>query len=305
MDKRLKILICLLLIPVGLVLLFYGGFAALLILNDGASYHGNEINVGPVDYNSVIAKAEKAGYEVSGPYTRLDKANLIEPGNVEVLEKRLKQDYKVSNVVLYYNKDTFLEFSKDNNNQTLVSLSNLSHLDTPDNFTSLQPSGFPDDSWMLKMLELSLGLNETGSRDFLERLKLEATKQQWTASLSTNKNVDFPTIYAYLNKSSTKTVINSGMWNNEDFFIDEKKIGGVDFVIPETTISTSHNSSKYSVDMSSSGFIRADISMHAGSAGEKIPEDEYRSIFKEIFENLGLPPEKVDDMEFEYIPSVW
>lgn len=45
--------------------------------------------------------------------------------------------------------------------------------------------------------------------------------------------------------------------------------------------------------------------MHAGSAGQKIPEDEYRSIFKEIFENLGLPPEKVDDMEFEYIPSVW
>lgn len=300
MDKRLKILICLLLIPVGLVLLFYGGFAALLILNDGAFYHGDEVNVGPIDYNSVIAKAEKVGYDVSGPYTRLDKANLIEPGNVEVLEKRLKQDYKVSSVALYYNKDTYLEFSKDDNNLTLVSISNLSHIDTPD------ISKFPDDSWMLKMLELSLELNETGSQDFLERLKLEATKQQWTGSLSTNENVDFPTIYAYLNKGSTKNIFDFGMFcKQEEFFRDGKQIGSVNFVIPGTTISTSHHFNKYSVDVSSSGFIRADISMHAGSAGEKIPEDEYRSIFKEIFENLGLPPEKVDDMEFEYIPSVW
>lgn len=226
MDKRLKILICLLLIPVGLVLLFYGGFAALLILNDGAFYHGDEVNVGPIDYNSVIAKAEKAGYDVSGPYTRLDKANLIEPGNVEVFEKRFKQDYKVSSVALYYNKDTYLKFSKDDNNLTLVSLSNLSHLDIPD------ISELPDDSWMLEMLELSLGLNDTGSRDFLERLKLEATKQQWTWSLSTNENVDFPTTYAYLNKGSTKNVDFGMFGKHEEFFRDEKQIGVVDFFYP-------------------------------------------------------------------------
>ena len=41
------------------------------------------------------------------------------------------------------------------------------------------------------------------------------------------------------------------------------------------------------------------------NAREKIPEEEYRRIFKDMFVNLGLPAEKVDEFEFEYVPSVW
>jgi hypothetical protein len=305
MDKRLKVLIYLLLLPICLVVLFYGGLFVLFITSDQASYHGGEVYVGPIDYNSLITKAEKAKYDVSGSYTRLDKTNLIEPGNIESLEKRFKRDYMVQRVELFYNEDTTLEFSKDENNRTVVTLINLSHSDDSGNFTSLQPSEFPDDSWMIKILGLSLGFNETCSREFLAKLKIEASHQQWTASLSTNKSVDFPTAYAYLNQSSTKTVIESGMWNEERFYKDEKEIGFVGFIIPETTISTRRSFNKYSVDVSSSGFTRADILMHSGSAGKEIPEEEYKAVFKEMFENLGLPPEKVDEIKFEYSPSAW
>jgi len=45
--------------------------------------------------------------------------------------------------------------------------------------------------------------------------------------------------------------------------------------------------------------------MHRASAGKKIPEEEYRAVFKEMFEKLGLPAKKVDELEFEYNPSVW
>ncbi len=38
---------------------------------------------------------------------------------------------------------------------------------------------------------------------------------------------------------------------------------------------------------------------------QEIPKEEYRIIFKEMFVNLGLPPEKVDEFEFNYVPSVW
>jgi len=31
---------------------------------------------------------------------------------------------------------------------------------------------------------------------------------------------------------------------------------------------------------------------------EEIPEEEYRRIFKDMFVNLGLPAEKVDEFEF-------
>jgi hypothetical protein len=45
--------------------------------------------------------------------------------------------------------------------------------------------------------------------------------------------------------------------------------------------------------------------MNRGSAGKKIPEAEYREVLREMFRNLGLPVEKVDEIDFNYSPSVW
>ena len=61
MSKSLKILKYLLLAIAGLaVLLFVGflGFLTLMTINDQASYCGDTVDVGPIDYNSVITKAE-------------------------------------------------------------------------------------------------------------------------------------------------------------------------------------------------------------------------------------------------------
>ena len=294
MNKTLKIILYILLIPVGLIVLLYGGFGLSLIALDQASYHGNDLYIGPIDYDSVLAKVEDSGYDIGGDA----KSNLIEPGSVEALEERFKDGYMVHRVALYYNENTYentyLEFCKYESPETVITLWNPNHSDVSD---------FPDDSWMLEMLGLSLGLNETGSREFLERLKLEVAKQY--VHISTNESVDFPAIYAYLNQSSTKTVVSSGMWNDEEFYRDGKKIGYIAYIIPEISVGTSHHFNRYTLHVSSSGSVRADISMHRASAGKKIPEEEYRAVFKEMFENLGLPAEKVDELEFEYNPSVW
>lgn len=167
------------------------------------------------------------------------------------------------------------------------------------------PSMFPDDSWMLKMLGMSLGLNETESGEFLEQLKNESPEQKGVASLTTKESVDFPAVYAYLNQSSTKTVTESDTWNEDKFYRNDQKLGCVGFVIPETTITRIHNSNKYNIYVSSSGFVRADIAMPIGSAGKEIPEEEYITVFREMFENLGLPAEKVDEIKLNYSPSIW
>jgi hypothetical protein len=308
MNKLLKILKYLLLISIGLTVLFCGSLFVLFMLiasSDQASYYGDMVDVGPIDYNSVVTKAEKAGYYLSGSYTRLDEANLIEPGNIESLEKRFKTGYGVSRVGLYYNLNTYLEFKKDENNQTLVTLFNYSHHDDTGDITPQLPSMFPDDSWMLKMLGMSLGLNETDSGKFLKKLKNEVPNQKGFVSLTTNESVDFPAVYAYLNQSSTKTAIGSDTWNEDKFYRNDKKTGYVGFVIPETTIIRMHNSNKYSIYVSSSGLLRADIAMPSGSAGKEIPEEEYRTVFREMFENLGLPTEKLDEIKLYYSPSIW
>lgn len=320
MNKTLKILayllliflIYLLLISTGLIVLFGEGLFLLFMSidnNDQASYHGDIVDIGPIDYNSVVVKAERAGYGLSGPYTRLDKANLIEPGDFEALEKRFKTDYRVSRVELYYNLNTYLEFKSDENNRTLVTLFNYSYHDNTGNITSQMPSMFPEDSWMLDMLGMSLGLNETDSGEFLKKLENEATYQKGFASLATNESVDFPAIYAYLNQSSTKTVTGSDTRNEDKyedkFYRNDKKIGCVGFVIPETTITRMNNSNKYSIYVSSSGLVRLDIMMPPGSAGKEIPEEEYRTVFGEMFESIGLPAEKVDKIELNYSASIW
>lgn len=304
MSKSLKILKYLLLVTTGLVVLFYVGFFGFFILmgiNDAASYYGGTVDVGPIDYNSIVIKAESTGYDLSGPYTRLDNANLIEPGNVESLKERFKTDYRVSRVALYYNLNTYLEFKKDENNQTLVTLFNYSHHNDAGDITPQMPSMFPNDPWMLKMLGMSLGLNETESEEFLEQLKNESPDQKGAVSLSTKENVDFPAVYAYLNQSKTTTFIGS----EDKFFRNDQKLGCIGFVIPETTITRKHNSNKYNIHVSSSGFISIDIDMPRGSAGEEIPEDEYRTVFREMFENIGLPSEKVDEIKLDYSPSIW
>jgi hypothetical protein len=38
---------------------------------------------------------------------------------------------------------------------------------------------------------------------------------------------------------------------------------------------------------------------------EEIPEDEYRGAFRQMFTDVGLPPEAVDGLTFEYTPTVW
>ena len=146
---------------------------------------------------------------------------------------------------------------------------------------------FPEDSWMLKMLGMSLGLNETKSGEFLKQLKNESPDQKGVVSLTTKENVDFPAVYTYLNQSSIKTVTGSDTWN-EDKFYRNGKIGCIQFVIPETTITRTHNSNKYNIYVSSSGFIRTDIDMTEiellPEAREIAPEQAIPTV---MYEDLG------------------
>lgn len=304
MSKSLKILEYLLLVTAGFAALFFVGFCGFLTLmsiNDQASYSGDTVDIGPIDYNSVITKAEKAGYGLSGPYTRMDKANLIEPGNIEFLEKRFKTGYKISRIALYYNLNTYLEFRKDEKNQTLVTLYNYSHHDNAGDITPQMPSMFPEDPWMLKMLGMGLGLNEIDSGEFLKKLKNEASNKKGFVSLTTKENVDFPAVYTYLNQSKKTTFIGT----EDKFYRNDTKLGCVGFVIPETIITRKYNSNKYNIYVNSTGIIRIDIMMPTGSAGKKIPEEEYRIVFREMFENVGLPAKKLDEIELNYTPSIW
>jgi ABC-type siderophore export system fused ATPase/permease subunit len=56
---------------------------------------------------------------------------------------------------------------------------------------------------------------------------------------------------------------------------------------------------EYIIDINRLGDVCPRIEL---SAGQEIPEEEYRGIFNKMFVNLGLPPEKVDEFKFNDNP---
>jgi len=83
-------------------------------------------------------------------------------------------------------------------------------------------------------------------------------------------------------------------------------LGYIRYFIPAAEVETFDKGNEYKLELSASGNVKLEIIMPVGGSGEKIPEEEYRAVFKEMFENMGLPPEAVDRFEFSYSSSrVW
>jgi len=95
-------------------------------------------------------------------------------------------------------------------------------------------------------------------------------------SISIKKEINIAAVYSDLKRTTSNSSISPTTGEGgvqETFYNGDKKIGILNLLVPNVRI----------------------------IAWKK----EYRGIFKEMFVNLGLPPEKVDEFKFEYNPSVW
>jgi len=305
MNKQKAILILLLLLPLLFVLYFFGPFLLMGII-DSSWYYSEEVDIGLLDYNSVLMKAEKAGYEVEGSWPWPGNFSGFEPGDVPEVRESFGSAALVQNIRLNYNENSeLMVFICENKSETetgagtCVAISNFSHSDPE---SPLQLSEFPDDSWMLDKFGLIFGLDEKASEKYLEALKKAALNQNWDAKIQVNESPDFPVVYAYLMENSDDSSYESGLGFNayptEVFLKDGNRLGSVKYFVPEARVVTYDKENKYIVELDSSGKVRLEIIMPAGSSGETMPEEEYRAVFREMFEEMGLSPESVGSFEF-------
>ncbi len=318
MNKQKAILILLLVIPLFFVLCFFSPFL-IYELFDSSWYYSEDVDIGPLDYSSVLTKAEKAGYEVEGSWPWPGNSSGFEPGDVPEVRKSFGSAVLVQNIRLNCNENSeLMVFVCENGTAagigTYVAISNFSH---PDPKSPLQLSEFPDDSWMLEKLGLLLGLDKKASEKYLDALKKAAQNQTWDAEIQVNESPDFPAVYTYLTENSDNSSYDKyvlglygypkiGSDTKEVFFKDRNQVGSVRYFIPKAEVVTHDKGNRYIVELDSSGKVRLEIIMHVGSSGESIPEEEYRAFFRGMFEEMGLSPEGVDDFEFFHSSSrVW
>ncbi|HII80077.1 MAG TPA: hypothetical protein HA261_06735 [Methanosarcina sp.] len=313
MNKQKAILILLLLVPLLFVLFFFGPFL-LFSFFDSSWYYSEKVDIGSLDYSSVLTKAEKASYEVEGSWPWPGNFSGFEPGDVPEVRERFGSAALAQNIRLNYNENSELmvficenEFESEAGTGTYVAISNFSHSDLE---SPLQLSEFPDDSWMLEKFGLLFGLDEKASEKYLEALKKAAQNQTWDAEIQVNESPDFPAVYAYLMKNSDELGYGSSLGINayptEIFLKDGNRMGSVTYLVPEARVVTHDNGNRYIVELDASGKVRLEIIMPPGSSGETISEEEYRAVFREMFGELGLSPEAVDSFEFFHSSSrIW
>ena len=230
-------------------------------------------------------------------------------GNAALVQDDIRLNYNRNSELMVF----ICEDGMGDGTGICVAISNFSHSDPK---SPLQISEFPDDAWMLEKFGLLFGLDEKASEEYLEHLKKTAQNQTWNAEIQVNESPDFPAVHAYLMENSDNSSYipsadfymypTKGSDTKEVFFKDGNRLGSVRYFVPGVRVLTYDKGNRYIVSLDASGKVRLEIIMPPGSSWRNIPEEKYRAIFREIFEELGLPPDGVDSFEFFHSSSlIW
>ena len=287
----------------GLLASVYASFGLILIYSDHAGYSTTGSNLGEIDYDEIISNAKKAEYKVDGPYYVNTKDTIgVHPSNIKELDERFGEDYRFLSVTYYYRENVYFS-TWHSESGTDISFYNE---DRPDTLAPFKPEDLPPDEWIVEKFKLMFGITEQESKDYLTQLKDSiGNSQEVSGKISIKEELDIAAVYSNLKETSTYSNASptSGEgWFKETFYNQDKKIGVLDFLVTNTRVILQDNGHEYMIKIDRMGGV--DIGIKLG-AKEQIPEEEYRRIFKDMFVNLGLPAEKVDEIEFEYIPGLW
>ncbi|NJD54027.1 MAG: hypothetical protein FIB07_14310 [Candidatus Methanoperedens sp.] len=301
-SKSKKIVIAILLVPGILIaanalnILFSG----LIILTDQAQYSSYGSNLGQINYDKVISSAKKTGYTVEEP--EFLPIGVHPPSNIADLDERLGKDYRFLSTAFFYRENVYFLASEDDFSEDSTPITFFIEK-SPYTGAPIKLEDLPPDEWIVEKFKLMFGLTEPESRNYLTQLKDSIRKNHEThGSIIIKKVQNLQAVYSNLNASSTSSNFTSSGSEGvtETFYNKDKKMGTLEFLVPNVRIIFQDKEHEYGIRIDSSGGVALWIIL---GVREEIPEEEYRRIFKKMFANIGLQPEKVDEFEFNYVPS--
>jgi hypothetical protein len=101
---------------------------------------------------------------------------------------------------------------------------------------------------------------------------------------------------------STGSETHGDGWYEVTFYRGDTRVSAVDFVVQSMKIVHRRTRHTYTIKFDRLGGFNLTIELLPGA---EIPEDEYRTVFRGMFSDVGLPPSVIDELTFEYTPTVW
>jgi hypothetical protein len=270
------------------------------IYYDQAFYYSNGINLGSSEYYThAVSSSKGAGYNCNtnnGP-------GGVSPGVIEGLDPRLGSDYRVNSMYLYCsNSSWFLISFSDNEDLTFSFWSE-------DPLARYKPENLPEREWVVNKFKIMFGMDESEIEAYFPAEDW-AVNDIFFEQVTITRYPDIEAIHRHLLEKSTSSTFdaeNSGGegGSTETFYNGSEITGSISYFVPAAEISHREGWSTYTIHIDRLGGVHLHVSLGPGSSGKTIPEEKYRAVFKRMFTDLGLPPEKVDKVEFEYGEGFW
>ena len=292
-----------LVLGVGVILLlgFYALFGLVLVGSDVASYASEGVVVAELEYDEVLANADAAGYAVE----RVGSSG-FHPQGIDELDAELGPEYEVFRMIFEYSDESRMW-------ATIYAAEGVTEVrffvdDLRGPFTA---EHLPPDDWVIERFVLAFDVDETTAENYLDALKKDirttdpSTPGASTPTVTVGESVDFSTVHdEFTNRATNVTTseTDGSGWHERRYYVEDTRIGGVDFVVERATIEHRADGHTFIVHVDRLGGVNAGAESHPSRIFE---EDEVRAVVREMFVDIGIPPDTVDRLEFEYRGSVW
>lgn len=282
-----------------------GSFAGCLTPRqvDHAAYSTAGDSIPNTDYEAIQERGRAAGYTVDGPFYVNVKQPIGRPLDVPALRDEFGDDARAVLTQFRYSPTRFFEadYTPSGPGVRLVVFDDALAFAQP-----FQPTNLPPDDWLREQFAVLFGTTAAETDALLADVKAAAAEtDDHFLSHQVDREPDLEAAHRSLADAATSTTrseTGGDGWANIVYRDGEKVLGQFSVVVPSVRISTTNAGHDYRIKLDRLGGLNLVVVL---DAGETIPESEYRGVFREMFETLGLPAERVDSYSFEYTPSNW
>lgn len=265
---------------------------------DHASYWSESRHL-DVDYDAVLTAARGAGYAVDEPYyVGTKEARGVHPDGFAAFDARFGPAYRVFGITFFADPSVLAEIWLAGATPTVTLVDDRGVGEFP-------VESLPSDTWLLDRLTLAFDVSEATAREHVAKLREQVTEGTSTPSIDVDAPVSVPRVYAAIEAERTDAAgseTGGDGWYKETSYRDGTRHATVDVVVQSARIGREDGARTYTIKLDRLGGLYVTIRL---PVGEEIPEDEYRRVLRGMFAAVGLPPDVVDDLAFEYAASIW